>query len=82
MRPEQNIGSAMNRKAIIILMTAGVFAVLCMLMLLSFEGWPPWPVIFWFVVSHVFFCAVIARTKPFNGPYTEPMAEPEPSRPE
>ena len=72
----------MNRKAIIILMTAGVFAVLVMLMLLSFGGWPPWPVILWFTVSHLFFCAVVARTKPFTGPYTEPMAEPELPRPE
>ncbi len=72
----------MNHRAIIILMTAGVFAVLCMLMLLSFQGWPPWPVILWFAVSHLFFCAVVVRTKPFKGPYTTPMQEPELPRPE
>ncbi len=69
-------GSRMNRKAIILLMTAGVFAVLGTLMLLFFGGWPPWPVTFWFTISHVFFCVVIARVKPFRGPYKEPMAEP------
>jgi predicted MFS family arabinose efflux permease len=71
------VGNAMNRKAIIILMTVGIFIVLSMLMLLFFEGWPPWPVIFWFAVSHAFFCAVVIRVKPFTGPYKEPMAEPE-----
>jgi len=30
---------------------------------------PPWPVLFWFAVSHVSFCVLIARTKPFTGPY-------------
>ncbi len=74
------MGGTMNRKTVIILMTAGVFAVLSMLMLLFFEGWPPWPVIFWFAVSHAFFCRVILGVKPFTGPYTEPMADPEPPR--
>jgi hypothetical protein len=77
MEASRRTGSRMNRKAIIILMTAGVFIVLGMLMLLFFGGWPPWPVIFWFTVSHVFFCIVIARVKPFTGPYKEPMAEPD-----
>ena len=67
----------MNRKAVIIWMTAAVFVVLGTLMLMFFDGWPPWPVTFWFIMSHVFFCVVIARVKPFTGPYTEPMAEPE-----
>lgn len=67
----------MNRKAIIIMMTAGIFAVLTTLMILFFEGWPPWPVTMWFAVSHAFFCAVVLRVKPFKGPYREPMAEPE-----
>jgi hypothetical protein len=67
----------MNRKAIIIGMTVGVFIVLGILMLLFFKGWPPWPVLLWFTASHAFFCAMIVRTKPFNGPYQEPMAEPD-----
>lgn len=76
-RMSQPLGSTMNRKAIIILMTVGIVMILSMLMLLFFEGWPPWPVILWFAVSHAFFCAVILRVKPFTGPYKEPMAEPE-----
>lgn len=67
----------MNRRAIIVLMTLGVFLVLGMLMALFFEGWPPWPVILWFAVSHVFFCYMIARTQTFKGPYREPMEEPD-----
>lgn len=67
----------MNRKAVILWMTAGIFIVLGTLMLLFFEGWPPWPVTFWFTVSHLFFCIVIARVKPFAGPYRKPMPEPE-----
>jgi NADH:ubiquinone oxidoreductase subunit H len=69
-------GESMNRKAIILLMTAGIFVVLGILMLLFFGGWPPWPVTLWFALSHVFFCVVIARVKPFRGPYREPMGEP------
>ena len=67
----------MNRKAIIIVMTLGVFIVLGTLMVLFFEGWPSWPVVLWFTVSHAFFCTMILRTKPFHGPHQEPMAEPD-----
>lgn len=67
----------MNRRAVIVLMTAGVFIVLSLLTILFFEGWPPWPVIMWFTLSHVFFCIVISRVKPFQGPHQEPMADPE-----
>ncbi len=70
-------GSRMNRRRVIILMTLGVFIVLGTLMILFFEGLPPWPVALWFTASHVFFCIVIARVKPFPGPHREPMAEPE-----
>lgn len=70
-------GSRMNPRSVIFLMTAAVFVVLGALMLLFFEGWPPWPVILWFTASHVFFCVVVARVKPFTGPYREPMAEPD-----
>ena len=74
-RPPLN-ASRMNRKAVIVLMTAGVFIVLSVMMLLFFEGWPPWPVIMWFTLSHMFFCVVIGRTKPFKGPHMEPMVDP------
>lgn len=68
--------SHMNRKAVIVLMTAGVFVVLTVMMILFFEGWPPWPVIMWFTLSHVFFCIVIGRVRPFKGPHKEPMIDP------
>lgn len=68
---------SMNRTAIIVLMTGGVFVVLGVLMLLFFRGWPPWPVAMWFTISHVFFCIVIARAKPFRGPHKEPIADPD-----
>lgn len=67
----------MNRKAVIVLMTAGIFVVLGVMMILFFESWPPWPVLMWFTLSHVFFCVVIGRAKPFKGPYKEPLADPE-----
>jgi hypothetical protein len=70
-------GSRMNRSAVIVLMTIGIGVVLTALAFLFFEGWPPWPVIGWFAVSHLFFCFLVAGTKPFTGPYREPMAEPE-----
>ena len=42
----------------------------------STEAIPPWPMLLWFAGSHAFFCIVIARVKPYHGPYIEPMAEP------
>ena len=68
----------MNRKRVIVLMTVAVAFMLAVPMTAIFGGIPPWPVLFWFVASHVFFCAVIWRVKPFKGPYVEPMVDTPP----
>jgi len=68
----------MNRRRVIIVMTVAVFFVLAVPLTAIFGGLPPWPVIFWFTVSHVFFCILIATTKPFLGPYSEPYTDPLP----
>ena len=65
----------MNGRRVVILMTVAVFCSL-MLVTVAVAGIPPWPVWLWFIVSHVFFCAVILRVKPYRGPYVEPMGEP------
>jgi hypothetical protein len=65
----------MNRRRVIVLMTLGVFFMLAGPMSAMFGGIPPWPIVFWFVVCHAFFCIVIARVKPFTGPYVEPMQD-------
>jgi hypothetical protein len=64
----------MNRKRVIVLMTVAVFVMMGWLMLTIFGGWPPWPVLFWFVASHIFFCAVVLRVRPFKGPYSTPWS--------
>ena len=69
-------GSVMNPRRVIVLTTIGVFIVLCTVATLFFHGIPPWPMLLWFAVSHAFFCIVIARVKPYHGPYVEPMADP------
>lgn len=66
----------MNRKRVIVWMTVAVFITLVALMVAAFDGFPPWPVLLWFGLSHVFFCTVIWNVPPFKGPYTQPMAEP------
>ena len=65
-------GATMNRQRVIINMTIAVFVVLMLPLAVIFKGVPPWPVIFWIAVSHIFFCVLIAQTRPFRGPYTEP----------
>jgi membrane protein implicated in regulation of membrane protease activity len=65
----------MNPRRVIVWMTAGVCLVIGYLMAAVFGGWPPWPVLACFALSHVFFCFVIARVRPYRGPHTEPMAE-------
>lgn len=70
-------GSRMNRKRVIVLMTLAVFFLLGWLMITIFNGFPPWPFVLAFTVSHAFFCIVIASVKPYRGPYTKPMADPE-----
>jgi hypothetical protein len=74
--PKPRIGPRMNRQRVIIVMTIAVFFILAVPLTAIFGGLPPWPVIFWFTVSHVFFCVLIARTKPFVGPYVEPLTDP------
>ena len=71
----------MNRKRVIVLMTIAVAFVLAVPMTAIFGGIPPWPVVFWFVASHVFFCVVISRVKPFTGPYVEPLVDEPPPPP-
>jgi len=76
-RPFQHgrVGATMNRKRVIIVMTLAVFFILGVPLTAIFHGIPPWPLIFWFAVSHIFFCVLIARTKPFKGPYREPLTD-------
>lgn len=69
------VGPTMNRTRVIVAMTIAVFVMLGWLMLMIFEGLPPWPVLLWFVGSHVFFCVVILRARPFKGPYTTPLTD-------
>lgn len=73
--PDARTGPTMNRARVIVWMTLAVFAMLGWLMFHVFDGLPPWPVALWFTLSHVFFCAVVLRVKPFKGPYTKPFAD-------
>jgi hypothetical protein len=70
------VGSRMNRLRVIVLMTLAVFFMLMVPLAVMFGGIPPWPIIAWFAISHLFFCVVVARTKPFRGPYVEPYSDP------
>lgn len=72
----QPVGATMNRRRVIVLTTVAISIVLCILAAVFFKGIPPWPVLLWFTVSHLFFCIVIARVKPYHGPYIQPMADP------
>ena len=72
-------GSRMNRKKVIVAMTIAVFFMLAVPMTFIFGGIPPWPVVFWFSASHVFFCLVILRVKPYTGPYVQPVEDIDPS---
>ena len=72
-------GSRMHRTRVITLMTLAVFVVLGTLMVLFFGGLPPWPVALCFATSHIAFCAIVARVKPFTGPYRKPMVDPDPT---
>jgi hypothetical protein len=67
----------MNPRRVIILMTVAVFFVLTLLATLFFHGIPPWPVLLCFAISHGTFCIIVARVKPYKGPYRKPEAEPE-----
>ena len=74
-KPAHPIGPTMNRARVVVLMTIAVVIMLGWLMLMIFEGLPPWPVALWFAASHVFFCAVILRVRPFKGPYVTPLTD-------
>ncbi len=65
----------MNRARVIVWMTVGVFTILTVIATLFFHGIPPWPVLLCFGISHLIFCIVVTRVKPYRGPYREPMAE-------
>lgn len=67
----------MNPRRVIILMTVAVFFVLTVLAVLFFKGIPPWPVLLCFAISHGTFCFIVARVKPYRGPYKKPDADPE-----
>ena len=69
----------MNRTKVIVLMTLAIFILLGVLMILFFGGWPPWPMVLCFAISHVVFCVIIAKVKPFNGPYRQPLVDPDPA---
>jgi len=69
------VGPTMNTARVIKLMTVAVFMTLGSLMFAVFDGLPPWPVVLWFTLSHVFFCVVVSRVQPFKGPYTTPSPE-------
>jgi len=75
--PRFRQGSRMNRTRVIVLMTLAIFLLLGWLMLTVFDGFPPWPFVLAFTVSHLFFCIVIASVKPYRGPYTKPLADPD-----
>jgi hypothetical protein len=69
------VGATMNRKRVIVLVTLAMLVMLLFVSTVMFRAIPPWPVLLWFAASHLFFCIVIARVKPFRGPYREPMVD-------
>lgn len=77
--PRFRQGSRMNRKRVIVLMTLAIFVLFGWLMITVFNGLPPWPFVLAFTVSHLFFCIVVASVKPYRGPYTKPLVDPDPS---
>ena len=78
-KPSRNttapVGATMNRKRVIMFTSLAMFTMLLFVGTVVFGAVPPWPVLLWFAASHLFFCVVIARVKPFRGPYHEPMAD-------
>ena len=71
----QSVGLQMNRKRVVIWMTAAVIVILFMMTFMLLGALPPWPVWVFFGLSHGFFCTMIWRAKPYRGPYQKPMAE-------
>jgi hypothetical protein len=72
-------GGTMNRTRVIALMTLAIFVILGSLMVLFFDGLPPWPVTICFAVSHLTFCLIVAKVRPYTGPYRTPLVDPDPS---
>ena len=70
-------GSRMNPRRVIIWMTIAVFFILTILATLFFGGLPPWPVLLCFAASHTTFCIIVSKAKPYKGPYTKPISDPE-----
>ncbi len=68
----------MNPGRVIFWMTLAVLLVLMVLAVMFFGGWPPWPVLLCFAISHGAFCFIVARVKPYQGPYKEPLGDPDP----
>ncbi len=63
----------MNRKRVIIWMTVAVAIILLTMTVVLLGAFPPWPVWLFFGLSHAFFCTMIWKTRPYSGPYKEPM---------
>ncbi|MEQ8735769.1 MAG: hypothetical protein RIC29_12655 [Rhodospirillaceae bacterium] len=65
----------MNRKRVIIWMTVAVAIILLTMTVVLLGALPPWPVWLFFGLSHAFFCTMIWKTKPYSGPFKEPMED-------
>jgi hypothetical protein len=66
----------MNRKRVILWMTVAVAVILLTMTTVLLGAPPPWPVWLFFALSHSFFCAVVWQTRPYPGPFQDPMTEP------
>jgi fatty acid desaturase len=71
-------GSRMNLASVIFWMTLAVLLVLTVLAVMLFDGWPPWPLLLSFAISHGAFCFIVSRVKPYRGPYKDPLTDPGP----
>lgn len=80
-RPIDKPPNTMNRKRVIVWMTVAVVLTLLTMTTVLLGALPPWPVWLFFALSHGFFCAMVLRTPPYEGPHREPMPDvtvPEP----
>lgn len=67
--------NTMNRKRVIVWMTVAVVITLLGLTAALLGALPPWPVWLFFALSHGFFCIVVWKTQPFEGPHLIPMPD-------
>ena len=82
-RPWGPAAPTMDKKKVVLWISAGVVFTLFYIMLMVVGGIPPWPLLIWFALSHGFFCWFILRVKPYRGPYTHPIEnEVPPDQPE